>query len=164
MVIVDRCLSFVGGGLISQVCRVLSRVNAPNPVAIGNKNKGTNNRSENQNQNASNDNGDDSGYSYLKVFRSLMGLSLRDVQQLFDRANGDGSKLGAGMTAVKGELDRRKAAYMRVVRTVAPALGMMHGNPAMQGEVRIETRELVDAVFSDSDFYFEMFTPTTWVP
>lgn len=53
-------------------------MNAPNPMAIGNKNKGTN-------QNASNDHEDDSGYSYLRVFRSLMGLSLRDVQQLFDR-------------------------------------------------------------------------------
>lgn len=142
---------------------MLSRVNAPNPIATGataNKNKGSNNRSENQNQNqntansASNDHGDDSGYSYLRGFRSLMGLSVREVQQLFDRAeaerkkvhaNGhgdgsDGSKRGGGMAAVKGELDRRKAAYMRVVRTVAPALGMMHGNPAMQGEVRTVIR------------------------
>ena len=155
---------------------MLSWVNAPNPLAMptgasGSKSKtGSSNRSamENQNQNAknaSNSSNDQSSsgdeLAYLRGFRSLMGLSVREVQQVFDRpeaqlekerrrttsnsnsgsgrnnGNADLSGDPKGAAAVKRELDRRKAAYIRVVRTVAPALGMMRGNPAMQGEVSL---------------------------
>lgn len=76
----------------------------------------------------------------VKGFHSLFGLSVTDARELYRQGEalvggGGGGAAEGGVAALKKELDRRKAAYMRVVLIVAPALGMTHGNPALQGEV-----------------------------
>lgn len=43
---------------------------------------------------------------------------------------------------MKKEIDTRKMDYIKVVLSVAPALGMTHGNPAMQAEVWTMLSEL----------------------
>lgn len=74
----------------------------------------------------------------LAAFRSLFGLSVVEARELCRRAEAEGGR-DAGAVALKKELDRRKAAYIRVVLTVAPALGMTHGNPGLHGEVKYVT-------------------------
>lgn len=63
----------------------------------------------------------------LKTVRCLYGLSPPEAKELCRQPD--------GTAALKKELDKRKAAYIRVVLSVAPCLGMTHGNLAMQGEV-----------------------------
>lgn len=72
----------------------------------------------------------------VKAFHSLLGLSVTEARDLYRQGEAGGGGAEGGAAALKKELDRRKAAYIRVVLTVAPSLGMSHGNPALQGEVR----------------------------
>lgn len=70
----------------------------------------------------------------LKAFHSLFGLSPAEARDVYNRGEAEGGE-GAGEGALKKELARRKGAYIRVVLTVAPCLGMTHANPGMQREV-----------------------------
>lgn len=65
----------------------------------------------------------------------LFGLRESEAREFCERTEAEGGGPSAVGPALKKELDRRKAAYIRVVLSVAPCLGMTHANPAMQGEV-----------------------------
>lgn len=69
----------------------------------------------------------------LKAFRSLLGLSPAEAREVYSKAEAEG---GGGQAALQKELARRKGAYIRLVLTVAPCLGMTHANPGLQHEVR----------------------------
>ena len=128
-----------------QVCRVLAAVNSRNPISSAGKSKasgsrGTSNSSSATAKEKSNGNAavsvDDK--DPLKAFHSLFGLSPTEAKEVYRRGEaGAGAGGEGGARAVSRELDRRKAAYIRVVLTVAPSLGMTHANPGMQGEVRL---------------------------
>lgn len=141
-----------------QVCRVLSAVNSRNnPIPSAGKSKNGSRSNTTGNNATTNNNGSTAAKGVgtaggagngkekingiavvdeqepLKAFHSLFGLSPTEAKELYRRAEGEGED---GAKALKMELDRRKAAYIRVVLTVAPSLGMTHANPGMQGEVR----------------------------
>lgn len=70
----------------------------------------------------------------LKAFHSLMGLSASEARDLYTKGEAEGGPAG-GTGALQKELARRKGAYMRLLLTVAPCLGMTHANPGLQHEV-----------------------------
>ena len=70
----------------------------------------------------------------LKAFRSLLGLSPSEARELYSKGVCEGGG-GAGQAALQKELARRKGAYIRLVLTVAPCLGMTHANPGLQHQV-----------------------------
>ena len=125
-----------------QVCRVLAAVNSRNPIPSAgrpktNSSRGTSNSNSAAAKDKANGNALDDK-DPLKTFHSLFGLSPTEAKELYRRGEAEaGAGRDGGAKALSRELDKRKAAYIRVVLTVAPSLGMTHANPGMQGEVRL---------------------------
>lgn len=116
---------------------MLSWVNSPNPIAAPSKPK--RNTKSNAANGSTNTAIGGSGKDPLAEFRSLFGLSVGEAREFYRRGEAEGEAGGAA--AVRLELNGRKAAFIKAVLTVAPSLGMTHGNPGMQGEVSSEQAE-----------------------
>lgn len=119
-----------------QVCRVLAAVNSRNPIPTAGKSKTSSSRGSSAAKSNGNAAVTVDDKDPMKAFHSLFGLSPTEAKELYRRGEAEAGAGDGGAKALGKELDRRKAAYIRVVLTVAPSLGMTHANPGMQGEVR----------------------------
>lgn len=109
------------------MCRVLSAVSARNPASV----RPRANTGHNKAAAGSGANGQETTEDPLATVPCLFGLPLDQAREMCR---------SAGIPAVEAEVELRKNLYVKAVLSVAPCLGMTHGNPAMQGEVSLRFR------------------------